>query len=271
MEQEFTNTADTPIGQGPNSRGIELNLEGQKDRLFEGRRYPVPFAFNAEVAEVFDDMVARSVPLYKEVNLSLLHWFNSYYQKNTVAYDIGCSTGTAFRLIAENFQGSKNAPIRFCGLDTSAPMLEKAQQKTEHLGSGYDFKWICGDAEGFKFEPTSFSIFNYTLQFMPVKKRKAVLRKISDATVPGGVSLISEKVRCEDPALQESVTYMYEDFKVRQGYSKSEIARKKEALERVLVPLSENEMKKLLFEAGFSHVETVLKQHNFVTFIALKN
>ena len=40
----------------------DLKLSSEKDYLFETGQYPQPFAFNQEVANVFDDMINRSVP-----------------------------------------------------------------------------------------------------------------------------------------------------------------------------------------------------------------
>ncbi|EMF2926789.1 carboxy-S-adenosyl-L-methionine synthase CmoA, partial [Campylobacter coli] len=56
----------------------------------------------------------------------------------------------------------------------------------------------------------------------------------------------------------------------RQGYSKIEIAAKREALENVLIPYSEKENLDMLKNAGFEKIESVFKWVNFETFIAFK-
>ena len=48
--------------------------------------------------------------------------------------------------------------------------------------------------------------------------------------------ILSEKIRFEDPALNELFIDMYHRFKEQQGYSKLEISRKRAALEKVLIP-----------------------------------
>ena len=63
---------------------------------------------------------------------------------------------------------------------------------------------------------------------------------------------------------------VYHDFKRRNGYSDIEIARKREALENVLVPFSTQENIAMFKEAGFSHVELLFKWNNFATFLAVK-
>jgi tRNA (cmo5U34)-methyltransferase len=41
-------------------------------------------------------------------------------------------------------------------------------------------------------------------------------------------------------------------------------------LENVLIPYTEEENKKMILDAGFSHCETIFKWVNFATFIAIK-
>ena len=66
------------------------------------------------------------------------------------------------------------------------------------------------------------------------------------------------------------VKQIYEEYKEAQGYSKLEIAKKKEALNSVLIPLSAKDNEKLCFEAGFSAFECIFRWGNFATFVAIK-
>jgi hypothetical protein len=68
--------------------------------------------------------------------------------------------------------------------------------------------------------------------------------------------------------LQETCTWIYEDFKERRKYTKREIARKKEALMNVLIPFTEGELRDALSSAGFENVEIIAKWNNFTTFVA---
>ena len=58
-----------------------LDLKIEKDCLFNTSDWPKLFEFNEAVDRVFDDMVSRSVPLYREVNESVLFWTHSYYSR----------------------------------------------------------------------------------------------------------------------------------------------------------------------------------------------
>ena len=201
----------------------KIRLFTARDDIFHRQRWPKPFEFNESVAEVFDNMVSRSVPLYVEVVENTVDWALRSYQQNTAILDIGCSTGTVLDLVGRSLQ----QPAHLVGLDPSQPMLEKAKEKLKELEAKHTVDLVCQEAENHDFGKTSVVIVNYTLQFIPIAKRAHILQKIYDSLVPGGVFILSEKVTSEDPEMQEAMTTLYESFKERQGYSKTEIERKK--------------------------------------------
>jgi tRNA (cmo5U34)-methyltransferase len=244
----------------------ELYLSSEPDQLFEQEPWPKPFVFNEEVVRVFDNMVSRSVPLYREVIAAAVHWGLAYYQPGTRLIDVGCSTGTFLELFGRFSQESAT----LVGIDNSQPMLMKAQEKLAHIQPLHQVELICDNAENCSFENSSVVIMNYTLQFLPLPQRQKLLRIIYQGLVPGGLMFLSEKVRSSCPQFQETMTRHYEQFKARNGYAKTEIERKKEALENVLIPLTEAEQLKMLQQSGFASVDTLMKLHNFVSFIALK-
>jgi len=246
-----------------------LTLKGDADRLFETGKYPVPFAFNDEVAQVFDDMVSRSVPLYKEVALLVAEWTNKFYQPGTTIYDIGCSTGTTIDLAAR-YLSHFDRRANFVGIDTSEPMLARAKSKLAGWSREHQIQLTNINALDMQYSNASVVIVNYTLQFIPVAQRLKLLKNIHDGLVPGGILFLSEKLRSCCPEFHELVTDSYERFKEVRGYSRTEIERKKEALDNVLVPLTLDEQSELLRSAGFNFFEPMIRWHNFTSFIAIK-
>lgn len=246
---------------------INLVLTSKRDSLFENGPFPVPFEFNHEVVEVFDDMVSRSVPLYKEVNEAIVQWSYLFHQNSTNIYDIGCSTGTTLHAIAQHLP----LPAKLIGIDNSGPMIKKAKAKLSNIPDKHSSELVLGNALDVSMENSSLTILNYTLQFFPLKERKKLLQKIFDATVSEGILFMSEKVRSENPYFQDAITRIYENFKIKAGYSKNEVERKKEALDRVLVPLSLNELIDMLKEVGFKHVEPIIRWNTFVSIVAQKD
>ena len=243
-----------------------LELIGKSDDIFQYGGYPRPFAFNEKVADVFDDMVVRSVPLYADVTRNAARWALSYYQEGRIIYDIGCSTGTTLAAIAGLMAGRG----RFVGIDSSRPMIDMAAHKLKGLSERHELRLICGDALVESYPEAAVVIANYTLQFLPVLKRGELLARAYAGLSPGGLLFVSEKCCSPTPEFQETMTAFYEGFKAKNGYSASEIARKKEALENVLVPLTSVQLERMVVEAGFAAAEPIMRWHNFVTFVALK-
>ena len=244
----------------------ELYLCPEKDELFETGPWPKPFVFNEDVARVFDDTISRSVPLYREVLTCAAHWAREYFQPGTRIIDIGCSTGTFLELLGRLLK----QPTALVGIDNSQPMLEKARQKLIKIQQIHSVELICDNAENCSFENSSVVVVNYTLQFLPLLARQKLLRSIWEGLTPGGLLFLSEKVKSPHPQFQETITRHYEAFKAHNGYARSEIDRKKEALENVLVPLTEVQQIEMLRASGFSQIDSPIKLHNFISLVALK-
>ena len=249
-----------------NLKPNKLNLSGSYDKLFEWGKYPKPFEFNDEVAKVFDNMVSRSVPLYEEVNHSLVEWAYYYCQNGGKVYDIGCSTGTTILALSQQIKEK----TQFIGIDTSSAMLEQARDKLVDMPAHHELQLLCENALAVDYSEATMVIMNYTLQFIEVIHRQALLEKISSGLKKGGILYLSEKVRSKVPQIQEMLTRSYENFKFHRGYSVNEIERKKEALDQVLVPLSMDEQIAIIEGAGFSACEPIMRWNNFVTYVAIK-
>jgi len=246
----------------------EFTPSGNRDTLFHTTQYPRRFQFDAEVAKVFDDMISRSVPLYREVLKSVAIWTHRFYQPGTTIYDIGCSTGSTIKIIAEYL----DTPATIVGIDTSDSMLEEAREKLKpYQDAGHKISFHNANASDFEYSKSSVVIMNYTLQFIPIAQRLPLLKKISQSLESNGLLYLSEKLRSPSALIQESLTDIYEYFKESNGYSRTEIERKKEALDNVLIPLTAEEQMQLLRKSGFDSVEPILRWNNFCSFVSLKH
>ena len=111
---------------------------------------------------------------------------------------------------------------------------------------------------------------NYTIQFIRPIKREKLISKIYNSLEDNGIFLMSEKLISEDKKLNKILIDEYYNYKKEKGYSEYEIAKKREALENVLIPYSELENREMLSDAGFKHIEIIFRWCNFATFIAFK-
>jgi tRNA (cmo5U34)-methyltransferase len=240
----------------------------KKDNLFAGTEAPVKFEFDESVATVFDDMLARSVPMYAECQNLVVEMANRFIRNGSKVYDLGCSTGTLINLLATSLSDKSN--VIYAGVDNSAPMLARAKEKLANINSSCEL--IESDIEGdFEMSNASLIIMNYTLQFLSPLHRETMVEKIYQAMNPDGAFILIEKVVAESNEMDDIFIQSHHDFKSDKGYSKLEIAKKKEALDNVLIPLKLSENIKLLKDAGFDKTEVFFKWLNFAGMIAVKN
>lgn len=224
------------------------------------------FEFDAEVAAVFDDMLLRSVPFYKESQELTRRFAINALKEGGIVYDLGCSTASLL-LAIERIVG-KRENLRLIGIDNSPAMIEHARKKIEAYGSQIELNE--GDILQFPYEKAQVIISNYTLQFIRPLVRDTLVRTVAEALNEGGVFIFSEKVVCEDPKLNKELIDCYYDFKKSQGYSEYEIVQKREALENVLIPYTMNENIQMAKNSGFKTCEVLFRWANFATFIAIK-
>jgi len=221
------------------------------------------FEFDEEVAAVFDDMLSRSVPFYEQSQEITRFFALKALEEGGIMYDLGCSTASLLISIAK-----QNSKAKLIGLDNSEAMLEQAAKKAHAFNA--EIELLNADILEYKYEKADVFVSNYTLQFIRPLVREELVKKISDALNKDGVFIFSEKVISHHPKLNKDLIEHYYEFKKQQGYSEFEISQKREALENVLVPYSEEENIKMAKNAGFSHCEVVFRWANFATFIAIK-
>ncbi len=239
-----------------------------KDILFESDKKPGDFSFNSEVASVFDDMVSRSVPLYYEMQHMISELANEFSAEHTQIYDIGCSTGTTLALLDRSILSKE---ITLIGIDNSREMLKKAKDKLSQakLSHPFDLK-LCDIHRKLPIHNASVITMILTLQFARPLYRERIVRRLYEGLNPEGCLLLVEKVTSADTIFNRLFIERYYDFKRRNGYSETEIAKKREALENVLIPYRMEENLDLLKSVGFKHIEIFLRWYNFCGIIAVK-
>ncbi|MDT8406597.1 MAG: carboxy-S-adenosyl-L-methionine synthase CmoA [Methylococcales bacterium] len=240
----------------------------EHDALFNAALSQVTdFHFGAKVAGVFDDMVARSVPFYLEIQRMIAELAADHAQPDSHVYDLGCATGATLLCMDQ----AVDPDIRFIGIDDSAAMLAKCREKLTSQGLTRPFSLQQADLNGdLRIERASVVVLCLTLQFIRPIYREKLLHKILTGLNTGGVLLLVEKVLAEDSALNRRFIDYYYRYKRRNHYSELEIAQKREALENVLIPYKLSENIALLRDVGFEQCEVFFKWYNFAGLIARK-
>lgn len=241
--------------------------DSAKDTLFHIEKVEEDFVFNERVVEVFDDMLDRSIPFYRSVIEASAQLLDRCLQPDDSVYDLGCATGTT---LLEFSRLLDHKSLRFTGIDNSRPMLDKAILKAELFSKQRHISFLLEDIIDFNHSGAGAVILNYTLQFIRPLQREGFLQNLFTNLRPGGILLLSEKVLNHDRRLNREYIEIYHRFKKSRGYSELEIAKKREALENVLIPFTIGENKDMLEKCGFTPVETYFQWFNFASFIAVK-
>ena len=229
------------------------------------------FQFTEEVANVFDDMLARSVPFYLEQQSLIEEVARKFWIPGTAVVDLGSSTGTTLIRLADQL----GPEARLIGYDNSEPMLERARGNADKAGMGdrieFKFADLNGNLSDVSIEGASIVIICWTLQFIRPLRRDILIKKIYDGLEDGGALIVTEKVLTNDSNMNRFFIEFYYDFKRRNGYSEEEIMKKREALENVLIPYRFDENFELFRSNGFQTVETFFQWYNFAGFLCVKN
>lgn len=226
------------------------------------------FQFDKTVADVFPDMIKRSVPGYENIVDMIGVFTQGHAQSDSFCYDLGCSLGASTLAIINNLGDRKCSVI---GVDNSPAMVEKCQSNLGQIKTDVDYKILCEDVSTIPLKPSSVIVLNFTLQFIPLQKRDELLSNIYKALLPGGILILSEKLYFSDEFKNHLFTDIHHAFKKTQGYTDLEIAQKRNALENVLIPESKETHMQRLKNAGFEHYDLWFQCLNFSSFFAIKN
>lgn len=225
------------------------------------------FKFDEKVASVFPDMIERSVPGYHTIISAIGLLAGRFAQPHSVCYDLGCSLGAA----TLSMSGRITAPdCRIVAVDNSEAMISRFRDTLKKTPSPVPVDIFCEDIRDTAISHASVVVINFTLQFIPVEDRLKLLQKIHQDLLPGGLLILSEKLKFDDARQQELQTEMHHAFKKTQGYSDLEISQKRTALENVLIPETFEKHKSRLLQAGFGSAEVWFQYFNFASIIALK-
>jgi tRNA (cmo5U34)-methyltransferase len=240
----------------------------QYDDIFASAQTKSDFVFDEKVASVFTDMINRSVPGYATI-LSMIGVLSARYgTPGSNIYDLGCSLGGASLAMAHQIP---HRDFRLFAIDNSPAMVSRLESSLAEPGSAaLPVTVICEDVCESEISNASVVVLNFTLQFIAPARRAALIQKISDGLRPGGILILSEKIRFPAPALNELFIDLYHEFKLARGYSELEVSQKRAALENVLIPETIDDHKQRLQAAGFQSCDVWFQCFNFASMVAVR-
>lgn len=234
-----------------------------KDDIYSSPQPLKEFVFDEKVAAVFEDMIGRSVPGYATTISTIGELARQVVPAGGRVYDLGCSLGAALTAMT----ATAAADVELIGVDLSQAMLSRA---AERFADDSRVRLVCADVRDISIENASLVVLNFTLQFIPLESRQALLQRIYDGMQPGGVLLLSEKVVLPGQRMQALTTDLHLAFKRAHGYSDLEIAQKRSALENTLIPECLDDHQQRLTAVGFAEVDVWYQQMVFASMLAIK-
>ena len=226
-----------------------------------------PFKFDENVANVFSDMISRSVPGYNLIIQMIESLTGKYIQENSNCYDLGCSLGAA---TISMMQGINKKNVNIFAIDNSKAMINKCRDYLQIFQSPAELHIICSDINNINIVNASIVIMNFTLQFLKPEDRDGIIKKIYNGLKPGGILILSEKISFQNMCRQELNDKLHLQFKLQQGYSHLEISQKRNSLENVLARDNLETHKKRIESMGFTTFENWFRCYNFVSMLAIK-
>ncbi|WP_086984512.1 carboxy-S-adenosyl-L-methionine synthase CmoA [Vibrio aphrogenes] len=225
------------------------------------------FTFDERVAEVFPDMIQRSVPGYSNIISAIGMLAERFAKPNSNIYDLGCSLGAATLSMRRHIH-QENCQI--IAVDNSPAMIERCKLHLNAYRSDTPVNVIEADIRDIDIDNASVVVLNFTLQFLSPEDRLALLEKIYAGLRPGGILILSEKYIFENQPAHELLIDLHHDFKRANGYSELEISQKRSAIENVMRPDSIETHKQRFQKIGFTSYEVWFQCFNFGSMFALK-
>lgn len=208
--------------------------------------------FDFNTINNFDEHINKSIPNYDVLINHILGLSDYFIEKNTIIYDLGCSTGKFLKSLKyENLK---------IGYDEAKLMPE--------FDSEIDFKKVNLN-ETFEIKNSSIVYSIFTMQFLERKKRQNYCDIVYKGLNKGGAFILCEKIYQEDGYLQELMSFTHYDYKCK-SFTEEEIIKKERDLRLIMKPNTLKQNIELLNNAGFDKIIQFWQSYNFVGLIAIK-
>lgn len=226
----------------------------------DGRKWE----FDGEVADVFDDMLKRSIPQYDLMRSLVAKLGFKYAKPGSCIVDIGCSRGEAINPFVVRY----GDVCDFLLLDVSEPMLDVCRRRFSEYDSvsvrSHDLRGGIPSCDA------TLVLSVLTVQFTPIEYRHKILKSIYDNLRDGGAFIFVEKVLGNTSEIDSALVSEYYKMKSDNRYTQQQIENKRKSLEGVLTPITSEWNEDLLRKTGFSQVDCFWRCLNFAGWIAVK-
>ena len=158
------------------------------------------FAFDAQVVEVFPDMISRSVPGYTTIIDTIGRLSQQFVQEKSNVYDLGCSLGAATLAMRKSIVAKQ---CNIISVDNSSAMVERCKMHINAFKGATPVDIIEANIQDIPIQNASMVVLNFTLQFIDKSERQSLINKVAQGINDGGLLVISEKISHGDSVVDE--------------------------------------------------------------------
>ena len=221
--------------------------------------------------EGFDAHIDWSIRGYCNLLGDVISFSRYFVEDDTNVVDLGCSTGkTTERMLLHNKDHCKDAT--YVGIEIAKGFYDNLDKRLKDLNKNESWaqvEFIKDDVSDYKFDNCSLVTSIFTLQFMPKKDRRQVIKNIYNGLNNGGAFIFAEKIYTENAFIQDMLTFNYYDFK-REKFDTKDIMDKEITLRHMLKPNTWTEINSMLTIAGFKSIQVFWQNFLFLGAIAIK-
>ena len=232
-------------------------------------KYDFTFAHREEG---FDEHIEHSIRGYSNLLEDIVNLSKYFAEPDTKVVDVGCSTGKVTkRMISAHIDANIDDAV-YEGVELAegfSKSLDNREKELNKMFPNTKVNFIKDDVKYYDFKNCSLVTSIFTLQFMSMKDRENIIKKIYNGLNVGGGFLFAEKLICTNAKLQEMMTFNYYDYK-RKHFEAKDIMDKERTLRHMLKPNTWKEIKTIILNAGFQDVQCFWSNHLFVGALAIK-
>ena len=229
----------------------------------------VDFTF-AHREEGFDEHIDKSIRGYQDLLSDIVSLSRYFVEKETNVYDIGCSTGKLTEAMLKKNQDIED--VHYYGIEVADGFVGDMKSREIKLNSDYSWnkiKFLHEDVRDSMISNASLITSVFTLQFMSMRDRLPMIKKVYNGLNEGGAFIFAEKTICENAKFQEMITFNFYDYK-RKFFDTKDIIDKEQTLRNIMKPYTWKQIEKYIYDAGFKDVQPFWRNHMFVGAIAVK-
>ena len=173
----------------------------------------VDFTF-AHREEGFDEHIDKSIRGYQDLLSDIVSLSRYFVEKETNVYDIGCSTGKLTEAMLKKNQDIED--VHYYGIEVADGFVGDMKSREIKLNSDYSWnkiKFLHEDVRDSMISNASLITSVFTLQFMSMRDRLPMIKKVYNGLNEGGAFIFAEKTICENAKFQEMITFNFYDYK----------------------------------------------------------